>query len=248
MVMKKNALRILAVLVLLGATAFAGSITINNPNFAAISANGCGSGYVSQYDSGSTSCSQSPTPNQNLNGVTGIGWTFSDSSAWTPSNGVGSGLTVPNSPFNPPSFAGLPQGTQAAFLQGQNSSVSQQLSGFTTGQSYNLSFYLGSRYNNGDAFNGNQTVEALIFNTLTDTVAGSKSWTLTSSTPFTLENLSFTANGTNETLEFVGQTYGDHTAFLTAASITATPEPVTLVLFGSGLVGIGGMMRRRLIG
>jgi hypothetical protein len=31
-------------------------------------------------------------------------------------------------------------------------------------------------------------------------------------------------------------------------NVTTTPEPVSLVLFGSGLVGIGGMMRRRLIG
>jgi hypothetical protein len=35
---------------------------------------------------------------------------------------------------------------------------------------------------------------------------------------------------------------------LDTLNVTTTPEPVTLVLFGSGLVGIGGMMRRRLIG
>lgn len=31
-------------------------------------------------------------------------------------------------------------------------------------------------------------------------------------------------------------------------AVAATPEPVTLILFGSGLVGIGGFVRRRLVG
>jgi uncharacterized protein (DUF697 family) len=34
----------------------------------------------------------------------------------------------------------------------------------------------------------------------------------------------------------------------TTLNVTNTPEPITLVLFGSGLVGIGGLMRRRWIG
>jgi len=34
----------------------------------------------------------------------------------------------------------------------------------------------------------------------------------------------------------------------TPLTVTNTPEPVTLLLFGSGLMGIGGLVRRRLIG
>jgi hypothetical protein len=139
-------------------------------------------------------------------------------------------------PFAPPSFTGLPTG-QAAFLQ-TDGSVSQQLSGFTNGQTYDLSFYLGSRYIGGM---GNQTVEVLINSVVIGTYA------LSSSTPFTLENLSFTYTGSGPaTLEFLGTASGDQTAFLTDVGITATPEPVTLMLFGTGLLGIGGMVRRKL--
>jgi hypothetical protein len=114
--------------------------------------------------------------------------------------------------------------------------VSQALSGFTVGQMYDLSFYLGSR-----SSGGNQSVVVTIG-------SASELFNLSSGTPFTLENVYFTANGISQTLTFSGTNPlgGDNTAFLTGVGITATPEPVTLILFGTGLVGIGGMVRRRL--
>ena len=229
-----------AVVVLLGASAFAGSISITNSNFSSV-AIACTSGY-SYQQSGLTvnTCDNSGGGfQQSLNGASGIGWTFADGpGVGQPffTNQYGDGLTVANSPFNPPPFGTF---TQAAFLQGAGSYVSQTLSGFTVGQAYDLSFLLGSRYNGG-GYNGNQIVEVLLGGNVI------KTYDLGSSTPFTLENIGFTATSTTETLEFEGTNSGDHTAFLTNVGITATPEPVTLMLFGTGLLGIGGMVRRRL--
>jgi len=227
----KNVLRIIAftVVILLAASAFAGPISITNSNFSVVTGN-CGS-YTYQGP-GSGNC-----PFQDLNVASGIGWTFG---SYVTAGGPGDGLvtSAAGNPFDPPSFAGLPAGTQAAFLQ-EGGSVSQTLSGFTTGRTYDLSFYLGSRYIGGM---GNQTVEVEINGLVIGTYA------LSSGTPFTLENLNFMYTGATgpATLEFLGTATGDQTAFVTDASITATPEPVTLMLFGTGLMGIGGMVRRKM--
>jgi len=97
---------------------------------------------------------------------------------------------------------------------------------------------------------GNQTVEALITDGQHQYSIGS--WNLGYSNSFVLEAKTFTLPSNfvsgNETLMFLGESTGDSTAFISSVGVTYTPEPVTLVLFGSGLVGIGGVMRRRLIG
>lgn len=134
--------------------------------------------------------------------------------------------------------------TQAVFLQGSSSDLSQVIPGFSAGTSYILDFYLGSRFASGIE-DGNQTVEAL----LNGNVIGT--WALASFTPFTLETAAFTA-GTNgsETLEFKGLTSGDHTAFLSDVSIsttTAVPEPISLLLMFVGLsasCGLAALTRR----
>jgi len=204
---------------------FASSLPILNPDLSAVPIL-CGGGYAYQAFGGN--CGSDP-PQQNFNGSPGFGWKFGLV--------AGNGLTGPNTAFQPPDFTGLPF-SQAAFLQDKGSELSQTIGGFDAGGSYLLSFYLGSRYYSGGV-DGNQTVEALIDGDVIGT------WTLTSFTPFTLEAAAFAVNsGGDHTLEFLGLIAGDHTAFLSGVAIDSTPEPAPLVMIGTGLLLLAGLLSR----
>lgn len=180
-------------------------LPVINSNFANVAIR-CG-GYAYQAAAGQTCLSAEPA--QRFNGATGIGWRFSPHNAAS-----GTGLTGPNTGFEPPSFAGLPF-TRAAFLQDAGSQISQTIFGFVAGETYRLSFFLGSRYDSGVA-DGNQTVAALI----DDRIIGI--WTLVSYTSFTLRTAPFDIDGGGpHTLKFVGLASGDHTAFFSDVSMEA---------------------------
>ena len=196
---------LLSTVILMIAPAAVADPTIVNFDFGAVSI-ACSNGYA--YQGAELSCPYTG-PSQNFNSAPGFGWTFLQ--------GQANGLTGPGTVFFPPSFTGLPF-TQAVFLQGQNSSVLQEVGGFSAG-SYTLSFYLGSRFIDCCGYDGNQTVQALIDGNVIGT------WALTSFTPFTLVTASFTVStGGTHTLEFRGINYGDHTAFLSYVNITPTGQ------------------------
>jgi hypothetical protein len=203
--------------------AFADPIIVN-ANFGAVLIT-CGNSdpFFKYAYQGTDGCSNQ---SQDFNSAPGFGWTL----GITHAQYQGSGLTGPNTNFNPPSFDGLPF-TQAAFLQsnaGLNSSVSQEVDGFASGD-YVLRFYLGSRYGYDDG----QTVEALIDGNVIGT------WVLSPNTPFTLESAWFYVNtGGVHTLEFMGtEANGDHTAFLSGVEIDPVPEPSSMMLLATGILG-----------
>jgi len=158
------------------------------------------------------------------------GWTF------TPD----AGLASPGSAFNVPS---TPDGTQAAFLQGNGATVSQSIGGFDSSFLYTLNIWVGTRFAGG-SYTGDAGVSFFI-----DGVQIGTTGILTSFTPFTLYTIPFTvATSGAHTLSLTNVSNpGDNTSFVDDVSISATasPEPTTFVLIGGALLGLGLVRRRR---
>lgn len=153
---------------------------------------------------------------------TGASWTFTD----------GSGIQANGSAWG---FTNAPVGTQTAFLQGVGS-ISQDITGLISGQAYTVSFYLEQRPNYGvDPV----TISVGGVNLLSGTDAPSV-WQLYTET--------FIASGSSESLSFstsIPNDGGDYDAGLSGVSVASTPEPSSIFLLGSGLLGLGGMVRRK---
>ena len=161
-----------------------------------------------------------------LGGQTLGGWTFAG----------GAGLAGNNSNFNVVGAAG----NQAAFLQQAGSSVAQAFT-FAASQ-FSVSFLAEGRNWGSGANNISVLVDGVAL-----TFAGASAITPGTTTSFSsytsdfvqltygLHTLSFVGNGVNG---------ADVTSFIDNVSITAVPEPVTLGLFGLGLVALGAARRK----
>lgn len=125
-------------------------------------------------------------------------------------------------------------------------SISQTITGLTVGQGYKVSFWLAGNPDRQDL----GTIKTLGVtasagsDTFTFDVLGSSLPTLN----WVLKSFFFTATDTSADLTFASLTGGSFPAFgaaLDNVSLSETPLPPALILFGSALAGLGLLGRRR---
>jgi hypothetical protein len=148
-------------------------------------------------------------------------------------------------------------GTQWVDVTGLNTNSAegvQQTVATTLGTQYTLSFEIGNIFDPSGIFGTTSTVKVFlggIGGSLIDTATNSS--TTTGTQTWQQFTTSFTASGASTTLAFINSDPGNDNSngldnvILTANAVTSgVPEPVTLVLIGAGILGLGLLGRRKI--
>jgi hypothetical protein len=172
------------------------------------------------------------------NGCPGGHAAVTGTSAWTFTGGPpgGAGLVGNGSAFNNPLAV---NGVQGVFLQ-DTGTISQQLA-LNPGDLVQFTFFLAGRPTQDGANDVAVYLGTNLLQYYTAAAIGTAGYNSYTTAPFTV-------TGTNETLSFNGIAItGDFTTFVDDVSgeVTPAPEPGTLGLLGTALVGLGLFSRRR---
>jgi hypothetical protein len=158
---------------------------------------------------------------------------------WGPNNGGAAGNTLGASPDG-----GNYIGADGAYQVG---AITQTVGGLVAGQQYAVSFYYAGAQQNG--FSGATTEQWLVglggsaqqaTPILSDVSHGFTGWNH--------ETFIFTADGSSDVLSFLaaGTPNGEPPfSLLDGVSMTAVPEPASMLLMGTGLAAMGLIRRRR---
>ena len=169
------------------------------------------------------------------------GWSYFNGSpdgAWT-YNGQ-SGVSNENGPW----FIGAaPDGQQAAFCQNNGCSITQNLTGFTVGDFYSVSFYLAERNGNAGGLYPSQPIQVLLGGVDLGTYTPPNDSFQLYTTPL------MQATNSAMQLQFVGQNAvaGDSDSALDLVTIQdgSAPEPTTFVLAAGALAALAFRRRSR---
>jgi PEP-CTERM motif len=161
------------------------------------------------------------------------------------------------SPPLPRYFNYVPDGITVAWSDEAGSIISQQIAGQTVnlGDTYTLTVYIGARGDiGGNGFNGGAD---LVLGSTMCAAAGLQpspgNWSLYTATCSTTNPLDanqpiiIQLNDTGTTL-LGAQADFDNVQLTDSLNTAATPEPASFFLMGSGLLAMGGILRRRIFG